>query len=501
MKKLLLAVSVAAISYCGYAQKEDKEVTARAKEAYKAAESAFKKKDFATAATEVDKSFESEKYKNDPKAWMFRGDIYAELAVADSANTDNNVVNKRVAIISESYAKAVELNKNYDLLYIQPKLQNIYAKYFNWGVAAYQNDNDFEKAAADFERANMLKPTDTLSAFFALVAASQNTKKDYNKIEELAQKCIKLGVKDVSVYYALLDKYISIDQNYDKALAVLKEAREKNPTDKNLMFQQIQVYIKTGKEKEAIADLEKALETTTDPKERFPVALNLGILQENAKNLDAAEKAYKEAYALQPDNDDAIYSLGAFYYNKGAAIKKEADNMDMETFKKEGKAVIDRAKVYFEMALPFFQKTIVNNPDDMQRLGALNSIYNILEKPAEMLPYYKAAVEKNPDDATLMLSYIQAADKAGKIQEVVPLVEAAVKKRPTDVETLQNLLYVYEKTKRIKDAEPWFKQAVSIYPDNIELLEGYSRILYTIGKKKEADAIEVKIEQLQKAKN
>jgi tetratricopeptide (TPR) repeat protein len=498
MKKLLLAVSFAAIAYCGYAQKEDKEVTARAKEAYKAAEGAFKKKDFATAAAEVDKSFESEKYKTDPKAWMFRGDVYAELAVADSASTDNEAANKRVATIYESYAKAIELNKNYELLYIQPKIQNLYAKYFNWGVAAYQNDNDFDKAAADFERAHMLRPTDTTSVFFALVATSQKNKKDYNKIEELAQKCIKLGVKDVSVYYALLDKYIAVEQNYDKALALLAEARAKNPSDKNLMFQQIQVYIKTGKEKEAIADLEKALETTTDPKERFPIALNLGILHENAKNMEAAEKAYKEAYALQPDNDDAIYSLGAFYYNKGAAIKKEADNMDMETFKKDGKAVMDRAKVYFEQALPFFQKTIANNPDDLQRLGALNSIYTILERPAEMMPYYKAAVEKNPDDATLMLSYIQSADKAGKIQDVVAIVEAAVKKRPTDVETLQNLLYVYEKTKRVKDAEPWFKQAVSIYPDNIELLEGYSRILYTIGKKKEADAIEVKIEQLQK---
>ncbi|MCS6968531.1 MAG: tetratricopeptide repeat protein [Cytophagales bacterium] len=500
MKKLFLAASFAAIVCSAYAQKEDKEVTARAKEAYKAAEAAFKKKDFATAAAEVEKSFESEKYKSDPKAWVFRGDIYAEIAIADSANTNNETVNQRLKLIIDSYNKAVELNKNYQIQTL-PKIQNLYARYFNWGVAAYQNDNDFEKSAAHFERANMIQPTDTLSIFYALVAASQQTKKDYNKIEQLAQKCIQLGVKDVAVYYALLDKYINIDQNYEKALAVLQEARAKNPSDRNLMLQQIQVYIKMGKEKEAIADLEKALEITTDPKERFPIVLNLGILQENAKNLEAAEKAYKEAYALQPDNDDAIYSLGAFYYNKGAAIKKEADNMDMETFKKEGKAIIERSKVYFEMALPFFQKTIQNNPDDLQRLGALNTIYNILERPAEVLPYYKKAIEKNPDDPTLMTGYIQAADKAGAIQEVVPLVEAAVKKRPTDVETLQNLLYVYEKTKRVKDAEPWFKQAVSIYPDNIELLEGYSKILYTIGKKKEADAIEVKIEQLQKGKN
>ncbi|WP_448517849.1 tetratricopeptide repeat protein [Rhodoflexus sp.] len=497
MKKLLFAVTFAALAYCGYAQKEDKEVTARAKEAYKTAEGSFKKKDFATAATEIEKSFESEKYKNDPKAWELRGDIYAEFAMIDSASTDFEAVNKRLAIVNESYAKAVELSKGYQIR-TMPKIQNIYAKYFNWGVSAYQNDNDFEKAAANFERASMMQPTDTLAAFFALVATSQQNKKDYKKVEELAQKCIKLGVQDVSVYYALLDKYINIDENYEKALEILKEARAKNPTDKNLMFQQIQVYMKTGKEKDAIVDLEKALETTTDPAERFPIALNLGILQENAKNLEAAEKAYKIAYETQPENDDAIYSLGAFYYNKGAAIKKEADNMDIETFKKDGQAVINRAKVYFEQALPFFEKTTKNNPDDLQRLNALNTIFTILEKPADMLPFYKAAVDKNPDDATLMLSYIQSADKVGRVQDVVPLVEAAVKKKPTDVETLQNLLYVYEKTKRVKEAEPWFKQAVSIYPDNVELLEGYSRILYTIGKKKEADAIEVKIEQLQK---
>lgn len=41
------------------------------------------------------------------------------------------------------------------------------------------------------------------------------------------------------------------------------------------------------------------------------------------KSLEADENYY-----------DALYQLGAYYYNEGVEIRKKVDNMDMETYKK-----------------------------------------------------------------------------------------------------------------------------------------------------------------------
>jgi tetratricopeptide (TPR) repeat protein len=502
MRKLILAIVLFSATLAVQAQKkEDKELAKRAKEAYKAAEDAFKKKDFKATIDQVDKSFESEKYKTDPKAWILRGNSYAELAIADSASKEDAVVEGNMAKMDESFNKAIELDKKQEVLLVEPKRREVYGRMLNFGVNAY-NSSDIPAAARGFRRAHLATPLDTIALIYSLAAESAlEDEKDYKKIEYYSRKLIDLApAKDVSPYSALLDKYMNKDENMEEAMKILAMGRKYFPNDKYLQGQQINIYLKTNKIAEAVADLEKAKASETDPKQKFIYLINLGILYEQDKKLDQAEKSYKEALAIDPKNDEAIYSLGAFYYNKAVNIKKEADNMNIDEYKTKGQPILDKAKVQFNEALPYFKTAVDNKPTNLERLNALRTIYIITEKASEAMPAYVRALKMEPDNADILEGLVLVAEAANQPAQAAPYIEERVRKKPSDPELLNMLLRVYQKIgkEKVKDARPYFENAAKLEPNNIEILEGLSLIYYTIGMKKEADELEKKIEKLNK---
>jgi tetratricopeptide (TPR) repeat protein len=501
MRKLILAIVLFSAALAAQAQKEDKELAKRAKEAFKAAEDAFKKKDYKATIDQVDKSFESEKFKADPKAWILRGNSYAELVIADTASKEDAVVEGNMTKMEESFKKAIDLDKKQEPLLVDPKRREVYGRMLNFGVNAY-NGSDIPAAARGFRRAHLASPQDTIALIYSLAGESAlEDEKDYAKIEYYSRKLIDLApAKDVSPYSALLDKYLNKDNNMDEAMKILAMGRKYFPNDKYLQSQQINIYLKTNKVDEAIADLEKAKVSETDAKQKLVYLTNLGILYEQNKQFDQAEKNYKEALVLDPKNDEAIYSLGAFYYNKAANIKKEADNMNIDDYKTKGQPIIEKAKVQFNEALPFFKTAVDNKPTNLERLNALRTIYIITEKANEALPVYIRALKMEPDNADILEGLVLVAESANQPAQAAPYIEERVRKKPTDPELLNMLLRVYRKIgkEKVKDARPYFENAAKLDPNNIEILEGLSVIYYTIGMKKEADELEKKIEKLNK---
>jgi tetratricopeptide (TPR) repeat protein len=504
MKRLVLSLAVAFAATAAFAQKEDKEVAKKAKEDYKAAEAAFKAKDFKTAVAKVDESFASEKYKADIKAWLFRADAFAEMAVADTASKDDKVVEGYLAEINKSLNQANDLDKKMAPVTIDPKRQNLYARFFNYGVNRY-NDNDIPMAARGFRRAHLSKPTDSTALIYSIYAESAlDDEKDKTKLSYYANEMIKQNLKVATPYLVLFEQYMA-EEKLDEAGEILAQARKVVPGDKNLASPQINYYIKTNRIPEAIVDMEKAVAGATDPKEKFTYLLNLGILNEQAKDMDKAEKAFKEAVALEPNNDDAVYSLGAFYYNKGVSIKKEADNMQLDEYKLKGAAVLEKAKPFFSQSVPFFLKALVNKPASVERLTAILSAYTVLEEPAKAIPLFLTAVKAEPSNPDLLQGLVQACDRGGKMAEAEPFVRTNVAKDPTNAEALSQLLYVYQKMDKegnvktnVPKARQFFEAARKESPNSVEILEGLSTIYYTIGMKKEADELEKQIAKLKK---
>jgi tetratricopeptide (TPR) repeat protein len=129
------------------------------------------------------------------------------------------------------------------------------------------------------------------------------------------------------------------------------------------------------------ADLTKAESEIGD------VAANNAKLAElNAKIVEYRKDLpmyYSKAIEADPNYYDALYQLGAYYYNDGVEIRKKVDVMDMETYKKEGKAVEASVSAKYEQALPYFEKAFkIKKEDDLKEV--LKQIYKALKLDAKL---------------------------------------------------------------------------------------------------------------------
>jgi tetratricopeptide (TPR) repeat protein len=92
---------------------------------------------------------------------------------------------------------------------------------------------------------------------------------------------------------------------------------------------------------------------------------------------------YTKALEVNENYYDALYQLGAYYFNEAVEIKKKVDNMDMETYKREGKNVEAAVTSKYEQALPYFEKGFkVKKEDDLKEV--LKQIYRSLKMDAKL---------------------------------------------------------------------------------------------------------------------
>jgi hypothetical protein len=73
---------------------------------------------------------------------------------------------------------------------------------------------------------------------------------------------------------------------------------------------------------------------------------------------------YLRALEVDANYYDALYQLGAMSYNDAAEIKRKVNAMDMETYKKEGKAVEEQIAAKYKEALPYFERALVVKKDE-----------------------------------------------------------------------------------------------------------------------------------------
>jgi PBP1b-binding outer membrane lipoprotein LpoB/Flp pilus assembly protein TadD len=200
----------------------------------------------------------------------------------------------------------------------------------------------------------------------------------------LYERMIAAG-KDTSYVYSALYK-VYLDTDKEKAIGYLTEGRKKFPEDGQLLFTEINYYLKEGKLDALIDKLKKGIEKEPGNPGLY---YTLGNVYDNLaqKETDEAKiktyneesfKLYEKTLQIDPKNSDAIYSIGAVYYNKAAAYSKEMKKLESD-FSKEGQKKYDAAeklmKEEFEKALPYFQKAEALNPNDQNSLVALKEIY------------------------------------------------------------------------------------------------------------------------------
>ncbi len=191
--------------------------------------------------------------------------------------------------------------------------------------------------------------------------------------------------KDTSFVYSSLYK-VKAESDPAAALKYLEMGRQKYPDDAQLLFTEINHYLKAGK-LEVLTDKLKA-GIAKEPK-NVSLYFTLGNVYDNLsqKETDPAKSEayaaeamtyYKKTLELDAKNSDAIYSIGASFYNKAALFSKEMKKLESD-FSKPGQKKYEEAEklmiAEFDKALPYFKKAESINPNDQNTLIALKEIY------------------------------------------------------------------------------------------------------------------------------
>lgn len=370
MKRILILLFIAATSTAAIAQ------SSKVVSAY----NAMKAAEFDKAAEYIDQAITNEKTMGQEKTWRYRGMIYQQIATSN----DDFGIAKDAAVQTAllSFEKAIELDTKKrwedESTTGRDQCRNLIV---NMGIQAY-NDKDYAKSqqlfTAGAEAAERVGMFDTLAVYNAGLAAEQA--KDYDMALEQYTKAAEAGYLGAKMYVYIANLYQAQDMN-DAYLAAVIKGRELYPEDADLIVYELNFYLRNGKFEEAESNLKLAIEQEPDNKQ---LHFSLGVVYDNLGETEKAAAAYNDAIAVDPEYFDAVYNLGALYFNKGVEMNNDANAIeDNAKYNKAREA----AKAVFLQAQPHLEKAHELDPADVGAMKSLSQLYVLIgdnEKYTEM---------------------------------------------------------------------------------------------------------------------
>lgn len=323
---------------------------------------------------------------SDAKTWLYRGNIY--LDIHRSAKPEYKALAPdALQIAYDCYKKATELDvkKEYQPQ-IMVSMLSISEQLYNSGATLFQA-SEFTKAATDFEKAisvsQSMNNIDTMAIYGA--ALSYEGAKDFAKSASFYEQLVNLKVDNPLIYSSLCTNYSELKQA-DKAEAILEQGRKLYPNDFNLIIAQSNLYLQQNNPPKALSSLTLAREK--DPNNKsiiFAIGVTYDMLrsdttktaQERQVSFDKAVEAYKDAIAIDSIYFDAVFNLGALYFNKGGDIINEANKLPLGD--KNYDILVAQGNDHLRMSLPYLEKASRMHPEDTNALVSLKEIYTRLQ--------------------------------------------------------------------------------------------------------------------------
>jgi len=356
------------------------------------------------AIAAIETATTAEDTKGSARAWIVKGDIYKSICsnfqTMSAINPEyKKEVDNAAVLAFESYMKAEPMAEKRDAKAVQKGIGEVQGFLVGEG-ASYYEKQEYADAYTAFQYS--LNAHDYLlekgkGSIFADDAAHQD-QMYYTGLAALnaqnmdAAKPMFMALKDAgydkpAVYEALYK--LEVEKDRAAGLAILEAGRAKFPDDVSLLFNEINHYLADGRLNELVGKLKSAIEKEPD---NISLYTTLGSIYDNLyqkaleekqpevakENFDAAFGAYTSALEKDPKFFDAIYSIGALYYNRAAATTKDMNAL-ADDYSKAGLKKYDELRklvlVQFDEALPYFKQAESLNPNDRNTLIALKEIF------------------------------------------------------------------------------------------------------------------------------
>jgi tetratricopeptide (TPR) repeat protein len=162
---------------------------------------------------------------------------------------------------------------------------------------------------------------------------------------------------------------------FNKAITVLTEGKNLYPENSQISATLTQSYIGAGRIDEALKEAEVSVKSDPSNKD---YKYNYGVLLLNMERFAEAETQFKDALAIDPAFENANYNLGVTYVMWGTDMNKKAE---------EDGVISEEYKQKYQSALPYLEKVVETDPENIQILELLGKVYTVLgmnDKAEEM---------------------------------------------------------------------------------------------------------------------
>jgi tetratricopeptide (TPR) repeat protein len=406
MKKYILMLTAVVISSVVYSQKNKVQSAISYNKAFSRS---GKCSEIQKGLDAINPAIEHESTKGWAKTWYYRGNLYYNiLASKDQAckSIDKDALEK----CTDSYLKTLILNfedpelKKLDLEkedgsdmmkffgamqdksnkvddpmftadIMGRKFPGLAGEYANKGIKQY-GDKDFKGAQESFGKSLLLGQMgmrlDTMIMFN--MALASEAAKDFDVAKQMYDGLIMMKYNidgnGPSLYFSMAKIYKN-EGDTAKAMEYISKGRAAYPSNQNLIFDEIDHYLKSGRNEDALNNLNTAIEN--DNKNAFLYYVR-GTVYDKLKQEDNAIADYKKSVELDPKQHDALYNLGAFYFNKGADKVNEGNDLPLSATTKFN-ALQKEAKEAFETSIPYIEKANAAKPEDTATADMLIKAY------------------------------------------------------------------------------------------------------------------------------
>lgn len=303
------------------------------------------------------------------KTWRYRGSIYLNIA-GDPKFAPQ--FPQAIELSKTSFFKALELDK--DKEYINENtlsLSTLQTLVLDKASKDY-SANDFCGAAKNFQISNEISSKFNIVDSIAIFNSAYCNDRCGNIDEAIAgyKQSAAIGYNVPSVYMYISELYTKAGKT-EEAKKTLSEARAKYPKDVELLRSEVNALLAEQKYDQA---LNLILDLTAADASNETIWFVLGATYEKLGRVADQESAYKKAVELNPKYYDALFNLGATYYNNGVELLKECDKIPPRESAKYDDCTA-KATVHFNNSIQQFEKAYNEKPSDKEIMSALMEAY------------------------------------------------------------------------------------------------------------------------------
>jgi len=323
---------------------------------------------------------------------------------------------------------------------------------------AYTQAHDFQKAEGAYKKAVDLDPSE-LSHLRGL-AQTLFSEEKYQEALAAYQKLADLMPDDADNYLRIAQIYRELNQ-LDKAEENLLKARQTNPSNLEILYNEAMIYEAQGRYEDAIKVISDAVtgvktQSTVLPTRRRSLAIlyqQLGMLYRDVQNYAAAIYTFQELGHLGDEEDRRARLLIMDTYRQAKDLPK---------------------------ALQTGREAMAKYPSDASIKASMALLMGENEQTDEAVKLLEGDLKGGADDRETYLNLSQIYERGKRYAEAEQAARKAESfaKDPKDNEVAWLMLgAVYERQKEYEKAENEFKKVLDVNPKNAQVLNYYGYML------------------------